>query len=327
MFIPFLTSRSKSNRLDRRKGGGGGGKGGDSSTGKSGGSSTSSSKGGSGSTSSSGKTSGGKSTSSSSTSGKTKTVPLTTSTASGKTSAVSYGSGGGRAIIIPAGHPFSGRSAGGGTRSQVFGTRTYGSGYPGITGRGVTGRGFPFYFWPIVWTGNGAPSGSYLHAPEYGDSFNSSRVGGPMAEATFISNSTNTTFHVLSDNSTVSSLISSIDANCSSSLSSSSSKSPQAYNASAPGAPQPEQAIQYYRASSIVLTLDGYNNSASLSSNPNATDSPLPSGIDMTLLNCLNQTIGLAAPLISGADLRWSTSPSSASLFGLVWLLWWTLSL
>ena len=26
----------------------------------------------------------------------------------------------------------------------------YGSGYPGYTGRGVAGRNFPFYYWPIV---------------------------------------------------------------------------------------------------------------------------------------------------------------------------------
>ena len=168
---------------------------------------------------------------------------------------------------------------------------------------------------------------SYSSRFQYGDSYNTSRVGGPMAEATFVSNSTNTTFHLLSDNSTVSSLISSIDANCSSSLSSSSSTSPQVYNDSAPGVPQPEQAIQYYRASSIVLTLDGYNNSATLSSDPNATDSPLPSGIDTTLLDCLNQTIGLSAPLVSGAGLRWSTGAPSTSLLGLLWLVWWMLSL
>jgi len=213
-----------------------------------------------------------------------------------------------------------------------------------MTGRGVAGRGFPFWFWPVVWVD--APSGSYLQDSEvcgfvtrnltsgshplqfqYGNPYNTSRVGGPMAEATFASNSTNATFHVLSDNSTVSSLITSITANCSSSLSSSSSKSPQVYNASAPGAPQPEQAIQYYRASSIVLTLDGYNNSATLSSNANATDSPLPSGIDTTLLDCLNQTIGLSAPLVSGAGSRWSTGPSGTPLFGLLCLVWWILSL
>lgn len=85
--------------------------------------------------------------------------------------------------VIPAGQMFPGRSAGGGMRSQIYGTRwvqirqfalscdyadglilrTYGSGYPGITGRGVTGRGFPFWFWPVVWT-NDDPS--YLGAPE-----------------------------------------------------------------------------------------------------------------------------------------------------------------
>lgn len=145
-----------------------------------------------------------------------------------------------------------------------------------------------------------------------------------MTEATFASSSTNTTFHVLSDNSTVSSLISSIDANCSSSLSSSSSTSPQRYNASLPGTPQPEQAIQYYRASSIVLTLDGYNNSATFSSDPNATDSALPSGIDMTLLDCLNQTIARSAPLVNGAGLQ--MAPSSVSLLGMLWFVWWILA-
>ncbi|KAI9569797.1 hypothetical protein HD554DRAFT_2087454 [Boletus coccyginus] len=296
IFVSLFGNRSGSSHLDRRKGGGG---------------TSTTSKSGSGSSSA----------------GKTSTVPLSTSTASGKTSATAYGSGGGSTIIIPAGQLFAGRSAGGGTRSEVVGTRTYGSGYPGITGRGVSNRGFPFWFWPVVWNGPGAPAGSYLRAPEYGDSYNTSRVGGSMAEATFTSNSTNTIFHVLSDNATVSSLISSIDANCSSSLSSSSSTSPQAFNASAPDAPQPEQAIEYYRASSIVLTLDGYNNSATLSSDTNATDSPLQSGIDTTLLDCLNQTIGLSALLISGAGLQWSTGPSSASLLGLLLLVWLTLSL
>lgn len=149
-----------------------------------------------------------------------------------------------------------------------------------------------------------------------------------MTEATFASNSANTTFHILSDNSTVSSLIFSIDANCSSFLSDSSSTSPQIYNTLVLGSPQPEQAIQYYRASSIVLTLDGYFNLATLSINPNATDFSLPSGIDMTLLDCLNQTIGLSAPLVSSAGLpRRSTGPSSTSLLGLLWLVCWMILL
>ncbi|KAG9310001.1 hypothetical protein JVU11DRAFT_10035 [Chiua virens] len=320
MFLPFVTQNSQ--RLGRRKGGGGGGKGGGSSGsgGKSGGKSTGSSGGKSstgtstGSGSSGGKSSSGSSGKSGGTStpsgGKTSTVPLTSSTAGGKNTATAYGSGGGSVTVIPSGQMFGGRSAGGGMRSQIFGSRTYGSGYPGITGRGVIGRGFPFWFWPIVWTGDLVPAAPYLQAPEQ----------------RFPSNSDNTTFHVLSDNSTVASLISSIDANCSSYLSPSSSTSPQTYNSSSPQAPQPEQAIQYYRASSIVLTLDGYNNSATSSSNANATDSSLPSNINMTLLNCLNQTIGFSAPLVSGAGPQWSTDPSSASLLVFSLLVWWIIS-
>lgn len=44
--------------------------------------------------------------------------------------------------------------------------RTYGSGYPGTTGRGVAGRGFPFFFWPVVWPGGGGGRGAYLHDTE-----------------------------------------------------------------------------------------------------------------------------------------------------------------
>lgn len=296
MRIPLITS-PRYQDIARRKGGGGGGKGG----------------------STSGKGSGAKGGSSGSTSaGKTSNVPISGSSASGKSIAIAYGNGGGTPKTISTGQFFAGRSAGGGTRAQMYGTRAYGSGYPGYSGYGVTGRGFPFWFWPVVWGGS---SDQYLQSSEYGDSFNTSRLGGPMAQANFISNSTGSTFHVLSDNSTIGSLIDSINTNCSSNLSSSSSKSPSPYNSSASGGPQPEQAIQYYRSSSIVLTLDGYNNSATFNSTPNTADSPLPSGVDTTLLNCLNYTIGEAAPLIDGASSRY-VSPPCIGFATLVWLLW-----
>ncbi|KAI6027040.1 hypothetical protein EDC04DRAFT_2573261, partial [Pisolithus marmoratus] len=209
--------------------------------------------------------------------------------------------GGGESIVIPCGQLFAGRSAGGGTRDQIFGSRSYGSGYPGITERGVSGRGFPFWFWPVVWSDTAADSQPYLNGSEVLPF--DARFGCSLMEATFISNnsSPNTTFHVLSDNSTVTSLIQSIDANCSHYLSLSSSSSPMAFNSSLASAPRPQQAIQYYRASSVVLTLDGYNNSATFSNDTNTTDSPLPSNIDMNLLICLNQTVALAVPLVDGA--------------------------
>ena len=161
----------------------------------------------------------------------------------------------------------------------------------------------------------------YIH-PQYGSPDNSSRPGGIMTQANFISSTTNTTFHLLADNSTVTSLISSISTNCSSSLSSSSSSSPSPYNDSNPASPQPESAIQYYRASSVVLTLDGYNDTAADSPNPDTPDTPLPTNIDITLLNCLNSTIGQAVPLVDGALVsRPGTGMGVLCLFWVVWVV------
>lgn len=75
-----------------------------------------------------------------------------------------------------------------------------------------------------------------------------------------------------------------------------------AYNGSAFGSPQPESAIQYYRASSVVLTVDGYNDTSASSTNPSLPDIPLPTTIDSHLLECLNSTIGLAVPLVDSGD-------------------------
>ncbi|KAL4079791.1 hypothetical protein J3A83DRAFT_1156165 [Scleroderma citrinum] len=276
MFIPLVSSPWKLH--ERRKGGSGG----HSSSGSEGENSGGTSSKGSTSSEGSGSTNNG---------GKEASVPLTGSSASGKS------------IIIPSGQLFAGRSAGGGTRDQILGSKVYGSGYPDITGRGVAGRGFPFWYWPMVWAVEAAKKQAYLNGTEYGDSYNASRPGGPLMEAIWISNASDprTTFRALSDNNTVISLIDTIASNCSSHLSSSSSTSPSPFNASDPNATQPEQAIQYYRACSVVLTLDGYNNSATYSSNETTIDSLLPSNIDTQLLGCLNQTIALAVPLVDGA--------------------------
>lgn len=164
--------------------------------------------------------------------------------------------------------------------------------------------------------------------PQYGDPNNSSRPGGALLQAPFQSATSNTTFHVVADNSTVTSLIASINANCSSSLSASAnSTTPQTFDPSQAGSPQPEQAVQYYRASSVVLTLDGYNDTAALTNATNITDTPLPNGIDTTLLDCLNQTIGAAVPLIDGASPAWSRSSHGLGMVGFAWLMWCLLSM
>ncbi|KAH9887957.1 hypothetical protein C8Q73DRAFT_195361 [Cubamyces lactineus] len=334
MFVPVISNLSQ--HLYPRKGGGGGGRGGGGSKGGSSGESGSSSGEGSsgeGSTGSTGSTgssgSSGRTGSSSGSSGssgpvgsKGATVPVTGSTV-GRSSAVSYGQGTTKVISIPAGQPFAGRTSGGATRGQVFGSQQYGSGYPGIAGRGVGGRNFPFVFWPVIWGGSLGYGAAYLHDREYGDPNNSSRPGGALMQAAFSSNSTNSTsvFHVVADNSSLRSLIGSIEANCS--IASNSSTSPVAFNGSASD-PKPEQAIQYYRASSVVLTLDGYNDTAALTNDTNAPAAPLPSNVDRTLLNCLNQTIGAAVPLFDDSTTS-GTNPSlvpNLSLVGLVYVIW-----
>jgi len=140
-----------------------------------------------------------------------------------------------------------------------------------------------------------------------------------MVVADFQSNAENTVFRVVADNTSVTSLIGDIRTNCSSHLSSSSSTTPFPFNASDPSTPKPEQVVQYYRASSVALTLDGYNDTAALAPE-GTTDTPLPTNIDTTLLDCLNQTIALAVPLVDGADMRWAAP--NMGLVGLAWVFW-----
>ncbi|EMD33694.1 hypothetical protein CERSUDRAFT_107993 [Gelatoporia subvermispora B] len=301
MFIPLLTPR---NELVARKGGGGGH--GSSSSGHSSGHSE-----GSSAKSSSSKTS--------SASGQ-RSVPLSGATG-GKSTAEAYGPGGGRAATIPVGQPFGGRTAGGGTRAQVYGSSYYGSGYPGITGIGVDDRNFPFVYWPVVWTPGYSYYPPYITHTGYGRADNTSRVGGPMATAIFSSDSNNSTFRILADNSTVASLITSIHANCS--YSGSSSTAPTPYNGSATSWPLPEQVIQYYRASSATLSLDSYNNTDALQGST-TTAIPLPSWVDTVLLDCLNNTIGEAIPLVSGAGINTNLPPLNAAAF--VCILFWLFS-
>ncbi|CAL1698963.1 unnamed protein product [Somion occarium] len=306
MYVPGLSPLGQ--RLFPRKGGGGKG-GGGGGGGKSGGSS--------GSKGSSGGSSGASRT------------PVSVSGKSPKSGSTvsAYGAGGGAISKIPSGQAFAGRSVGGGSRDQVYGSRTYGSGYPSTyspVGRGVGGLGFPFYFWPVVWGGGLGYGGAYLYNHEFGNSDNPDRPGGPMTVAQINSNSMNSTFHVLSDNTTVAALITAISSNCT--IASNSSTAPSVLNSSDPFAPRPEQVVQYYRASSVALTLEGYNDTTALQENSTDPDVPIPSWVDGTLLDCLNQTIGAAVPLVDAAT---TTAPVTAgtllhspalSLLVLVWL-------
>jgi len=160
---------------------------------------------------------------------------------------------------------------------------------------------------------------------QYGDARNSSRPGGPQVTAVFQSATLPDTYRLLSDTVTVTSLISSITDSCNTLLSTT-SITPAEYRGDDLDLPKPEQVIQYYRASSVALSLDGYNNTGALSDDPNAPNTPLPSTIDTSLLSCLNTTIGRTVPLVdSGA---FGLQPQSGiGLLGVVGAVWVALSM
>lgn len=144
-----------------------------------------------------------------------------------------------------------------------------------------------------------------------------------MTTAAFSSSSS--TFRLLADNFTITSLVTDIQDSCKTTLLSPSTIAVVQYNDSLP-APKPEQAVQYYRASSITLTLDGYNNTAVFdTSDQPGPDTPLPTNIDTNLLNCLNTTIGDSAALVASGSANSNMTPFSSvgvfPLFILVWLL------
>ena len=86
----------------------------------------------------------------------------------------------------------------------------------------------------------------------------------------------------------------------------------------------PELVVQWYRASSAALFLDGYNNTIATSYNAPATNqsalmsvalqTPLPSTINEGFLKCLNDTVIETIPIYSSGYARLSSEPSPCLL-------------
>lgn len=70
-----------------------------------------------------------------------------------------------------------------------------------------------------------------------------------------------------------------------------------------PTRPGPEEVIQFYRGSTFAIALTGYNNTSVFQDPPdsNAQPVPLPTSMDWTAFNCLNETIGKYVPLMDDA--------------------------
>ncbi|KAL5511199.1 hypothetical protein ACEPAH_4414 [Sanghuangporus vaninii] len=237
-----------------------------------------------------------------------------------------YSSGGGKRIKLPSSSSFSGREAGGGDRNTIYGTSHFGSGYPyGGYGYYVDNRPFPYYFYPVPCSHNYYGGDEYLNATD--------RPGGNLVTAIVKPsyNTSSVTYRLVGDNSSIVAVFDALVANCSVANSSS------AFSTFTPSNtvwPLPEQVLQYYRASSFALSLDGYNNTAALPANAPASnnskpvemaDTPLPSGLNMTFLSCVNYTVGASVPLVeppkkglSSGQIATIVAASIAGLFLLI---------
>lgn len=135
------------------------------------------------------------------------------------------------------------------------------------------------------------------------------------------------TYRIVGDNSSVTSVVAALVANCSIA---NSTNSIYAFTPSSSTNtsmwPLPEQVIQWYRGSSFALSLDGYNNTAALASNQPPSnsstdytrliDTPLPDGLNTTFFNCVNYTIGESVPLIDG--------PTPLSVLDIIQIVIWS---
>ncbi|KAJ1301907.1 hypothetical protein OPQ81_000747 [Rhizoctonia solani] len=250
----------------------------------------------------------------------------------GKTSS-SGSRGGGTIITIPSGSRFTGRQAGGASRDNVYGGSYYGSGYPyGSYGSSwVGGRPLPFYYWPVY-----VGPQEYYGSSEYGPANSTDRPGGPMytisVYTTDTKYNTSDVYRILGDQDSVATVLTALKSNCSVAGGTTFNYDPTSSDL-AHALPRVESIIQWYRASSFALSLDGYNNSASaitpaaLSNNthhlaaalPPAT--PLPSHLNRAFLDCVNYTTASSLPLV---DTGFSNLPPVNGL-GLLFVLWTTL--
>lgn len=170
-------------------------------------------------------------------------------------------------------------------------------------------------FWPLFFPIVPLYYGSQI----YGPANNSSRPGGelqsytllptwttPLA-ATGVQGPANNTFGLYGDQQSLNDIVPILVGTCN-----------VAYTYGQNFTPSPFNAVEYYRESSFVLTLDNYNNSvpdisvqdASQSFTPSEQEpAPLPAAVNLTYFNCLNATIGSYLGLV---DSDYATDAASS---------------
>ncbi|KAG8729647.1 hypothetical protein FRC11_008309, partial [Ceratobasidium sp. 423] len=193
----------------------------------------------------------------------------------------------------------------------IYGASYYGSGYPyGSYGSTwVGGRPFPFYYWPVYF----GPY-EYYGASEYGPANSVDRPGGPMETAKVYTidpkYNTSDVYRLLGDRDSIVTVLYALKRDCSITVPYEDvfGYDPASDNPSR-AHPHIQSVIQFYRASSFALALDGYNNSAAAvtpAALRNSTGqlvallpppTPLPSGVNTAFLGCINRTVGSSLPI------------------------------
>lgn len=125
------------------------------------------------------------------------------------------------------------------------------------------------------------------------------RPGGKLVSTIIKSpvSTTRETYRMAGDRSSIAAVFNALVANCSITNTSDYST----YRPSRTSWPLQEQVIQYYRASSFVLSLDGYNNTGTYiprNKTRSIVTTPLPTTLNTTFLTCINSTIAASVPLV-----------------------------
>lgn len=136
-----------------------------------------------------------------------------------------------------------------------------------------------------------------------------------ITEGTIRNVGNSTILHILGRNDTVNSLLSTIQSNCTSTANFS-------IDLAVPYASSLQTTLASFQSSAIVLTLDGFNQTAAEGGAPGTSGNPLPSTVDAHLVQCVNQTLALAAPqTTSGASHNLQAGGSVVGAMGLVWII------
>ena len=207
--------------------------------------------------------------------------------------------------------------------------RRYGSGYPDNTTEGVKGRSFPFFFFPISYGRYPGYGPTYIFDHEYGLPDNKRRPGGSLyyvvirppkslTAGLYPELLPTTRLFVIADKPTLKYIKRVIRLSYSNrNLTGWPSHGTERVRVSKPikfkgpaedpSGPAPEQAVVYYRGSSVVLSLLAYNNTAQLvdytPQNPSSLiDTPLPHVASTRFFQCINSTLGESIPLVVSTD-------------------------